>query len=123
VYSGIARVALFAGLALMLSHRASAEISDPMRPPDYRSADASKRSGPARPHFSLTSTLISPERRVAVINGRRVSVGGRVDGARVLAIGSSEVRLRAGGHTYTVRMLPHGIKTPAAAGDDLGGKR
>ena len=119
----IVRVLVFVLLALALSPRAGAELSDPMRPPDYHSAGAVKQRGPGRPHFRLTSTLISPGRRVAVINGRRVGVGGQVGGARVLAITSSEVRLRAAGRTYTIKMLPRGIKRPAAADGDLGANR
>ena len=118
MYRAVGRVAVFALLVLALTHRASAELTDPMRPPDYRSADVAGRHTPKRPHFSLTSTLIAPERRVAVINGQRVGIGGRVGGARVVEIGPSVVKLRLRGRTYTVRMLSLGVKRPATGGGD-----
>ena len=118
MYRAVGRVAVFALLVLALTHRASAELTDPMRPPDYRSADVAGRHTPKRPHFSLTSTLIAPDRRVAVTNGQRVGTGGRGGGARGVGVGPSVVAVRPVGLPYTVRMLSLGVKRPATGGGD-----
>lgn len=41
---------------------------------------------PAPPRWRLTSTLVAGERRVAVINGRSVALGARIEGAKLLAV-------------------------------------
>lgn len=46
------------------------------------------------PKWILHSTLVASDRRVAVINGETVTVGGAVGGARVLAINPYSVRLQ-----------------------------
>ncbi len=46
------------------------------------------------PKWILQSTLVASDRRVAVINGETVTVGGAVRGARVLAIDPYSVRLQ-----------------------------
>ena len=58
-----------------------------------RAATAS--SSPTR--WTLQSTLIAADRRVAVINGETVTVGSTINGARVLEINPYGVRLRTAG--------------------------
>jgi hypothetical protein len=54
----------------------------------------------------LQSVLISPERRSAIINGRLVALGDSFAGYQVAGIGESEVLLRSGGETRTLRLFP-----------------
>ncbi len=94
------RFALTAGLlAAALIARADNLYRDPMRPysPPAAAAGASE---PVR--YRLSSVLISPQRRVAVINGRVCRVGDRVAGAEVLAIERERVHLRVGGKELIV---------------------
>jgi MSHA biogenesis protein MshK len=56
--------------------------------------------------WTLTSTLVAPDRRVAVINGQQVSEGEPVDGARVLHIAKLSVVLAADGKRITLHLLP-----------------
>lgn len=72
---------------------------DPMRPytPPAAAESASEPVG-----YRLSSVLVSPYRRVAVINGRVCRVGDRVAGAEVLAIEREWVRLRVGGKEVIV---------------------
>ncbi len=86
-------------------------LSDPTRPPQAR--EASRAAAPARPHWSVSSVMIAPGRRLAVVNGRTVGVGDRVGGARVLAVLTDGVRLRRGRHEFTVALLPRSIKRPS----------
>lgn len=80
-------------------------LPDPTRPADVtlsspRSGSVST-SGPV-----LQSTLISPARRTAMIDGRTVAVGDRVHGATVIDIQPYEVRINKNGRDTSLRLLP-----------------
>lgn len=94
---------------------AQAEMNDPTRPPDAKSTTVS--SGSAKqakgPRWVLSSTLVSPGRRSAVINDQVVVKGDKVDGALVLAIEPNQVRLRAQGRELILVMLNTDLKRPA----------
>ena len=77
-------------------------LADPTRP----SSRGAPMTGESRGGLVLQSTLVSPERSVAVISGQRLAVGGRVGGAEVLAIRPYEVVLSRAGKQSTLRMLP-----------------
>jgi hypothetical protein len=101
---------VLAALLLVCSFAAGA-LEDPMRPP--MAAATARKAGPVEPEFSLTSTWISRDRRSAVVNGKTVSVGDRVDDAEVLEILPTQVRLQQRDHELVVRLLPVSVKTPA----------
>lgn len=80
---------------------AQATLPDPTRPP-AASADEGARAASARdgrPLHRLQSVLIAPERKLAVIDGRTVLLGGRIDDATVVAITETGVTLRRGERT------------------------
>lgn len=81
------------------------ELPDPTRPPSYPYGGLEG----ARP-WDLTSTLIAPGRRVAVLNGRVVREGGRVDGMAVVKIGAGEVVLRGEGRRLVIPLVPQPVK-------------
>jgi len=86
--SGIVAVLLFA--------TANAEVLyDPMRPYSPQLPIESSVSGGRG--FALSAILYSPKRRVAVVNGRPVSEGERVNGATVRRIGRGRVELELDG--------------------------
>lgn len=100
---------------LLLAGRAVA-LDDPMRPPDYGAATTAAAAGTASAvPLVLNGTLIGRERRSAVINGRRVSVGDYIDGARVIEIQPAQVRLQRQGSQLTLSLLPVAVKTPVSA--------
>jgi MSHA biogenesis protein MshK len=80
-------------------------LSDPTRPPIPTGApvadSGTRASGPA-----LQSILLSPLRRLALINGRMVKVGDRVGNARVVAIDFDSVKLRRGDSISIMKLLP-----------------
>lgn len=88
------------------------QLDDPMRPP-HRRAETPGNRAPATPQFTLSSTLIARDRRTAVLNGHRVTVGGRVAGAQVMEIEPGLVRLQRNGQRFTVPLSPYTVKTPA----------
>jgi len=84
--------------------------SDPTRPPGLNSAPARVTTVKKGPRWVLTSTLVSPVRRSAVINNRVVVLGDRVRGATVVEISPSRVRLRSGSSDVTLVMLKKNVK-------------
>lgn len=76
-------------------------LSDPTRPPQVSAAAAAVAPGAAASR--LQSVLISPARKLAVIDGRTVPLGGMVDGATLVAIRESEVVLQKGSERETLR--------------------
>lgn len=78
------------------------QLSDPTRPTGWKKAAPASRQ-PVTKQFTLNYLLISPLRRQAIINGKKVTVGEWVDGARVASITEHEVRLQVDG---SLRVLP-----------------
>jgi len=92
-------------------------LSDPTEPPPNYQAKLDNNpgevaGGPGR-HWLLTSTLISPQRRIAVMNGQSVKPGDIVDGVTVLEIALATVRLRDTQGEFSVTMQPAAVKTPS----------
>lgn len=87
-------------------------LSDPMQPPN---ASSFKRSGKTVQSYNLSSILISPDHRSAIINGKNVTVGDRIGNARVTHIQGNEVTITVAGKTRTLTLLPLSIKKPAEA--------
>ncbi len=67
-------------------------IRDPTRPYTARELTAA-----TSPRFVVNAIIISPERRVAIVNGRRVSVGDSVGNATVIAIEKEKMILELNG--------------------------
>lgn len=94
-------------LALMLTLVAAPAMADelfrdPMRPYTARTA---YQSGPTR--LKVNAIIVSDERRLAIVNGRRVGLGDTIGGATVTAISKQELTLDIGGKQKTLR-LGHG---------------
>ena len=100
-------VMLLAGV--LCGPAAHADLTDPTRPPDYQ---LPANTATAAQPWVLTSTLISPSRRLAVINGRVYAAGGVVGGAKIIAIEPYAVRLSKAGRTFTLSLLPGKVKRP-----------
>lgn len=107
-----------------LAHAAPLEFGDPTRPtgvvlshestPDAEQSEGQvKRQGP---RWQLTSTLLSGDRKVAVINGRSIRPGERIDGARLISVRHRRAVIEAAGRRITLKM-------PAASGDTLNAKK
>lgn len=96
---------LVAATALLAASLAGATpLPDPTRPADAPVARARSAAAPAGP--VLQSTLVSPTRRTAVIDGRVVGVGDEVHGGTVIEIQPYEVRIHKNGRDASLRLLP-----------------
>ena len=60
--------------------------------------------------FTVTAIFMSDKRRVAIVNGKRVSEGDQVDGATVVKILADNLRLNLHGKELTTRLLPDGFR-------------
>ncbi|GAB4350697.1 MAG: hypothetical protein Kow006_13730 [Gammaproteobacteria bacterium] len=85
------------------------ELADPTRPADYRKS-APAPSAPALPALKLTSIMISPERRIAIIDGRLLRPGSVHKGLRVVSIERDRVRLEGAAGSVTLQLLPTAVK-------------
>jgi len=95
-------LALAAATLAAGSARAQA-LTDPTRPPAYVAPGAAAEQGNGT---QLQSVLIAAGRRIAVINGNAVPLGGTIGDARVVKITESEVVLRRGDETEVLKMFP-----------------
>ena len=102
---------IFTSLMTFFCQISHAEIlKDPTRPAGYQ-----QKSGPvvgtkAAPRWVLSSTLISPNRRLATINGQTLGVGGQIGNARVVSIDAAKVALRDGNKEIVLELLPVDFK-------------
>jgi len=97
---------LASALAMLLVSSASAQgsapLADPTRPP--RVGPEGEVVVPEGPR--LQSVLISPTRRVAVIDGKAVVIGGRIGSATLESITESAAVLRYADRRETLRLMP-----------------
>lgn len=101
-------------LCSVVSYSLSAEaLNDPMRPPVTLSKG--NKTQKMVTGYELSSIFISSNRRAAIINGRNVTIGDRVNRARVLEIEATEVIISIAGKKRTLTLLPVSIKKPAEA--------
>jgi hypothetical protein len=79
-----------------------ANIPDPTRPSGWHDGGGST----VNQGLVLQGTTISASRRIAVINGQRLAVGDRVQGATVVEVQPFQVRLQRAGRDITLRLTP-----------------
>jgi len=108
---GGAGLLLYALAAVALAGSGDEErtLRDPLQPPT-RNAERTELD---TSRWTLSSTLVAAGRRVAIINGRSVQPGDRVDGASVVAVTRKGARLRAGGRIFELRPATRAIKRRA----------
>ncbi|WP_239821860.1 general secretion pathway protein GspB [Ectothiorhodospira variabilis] len=94
--------------------------NDPTRPPTP--AEIRMWQGLLAPdtqpaqQWVLESILTAPQRRIAIINGQRVTEGATVDGARVLHIGARGVSLDTGERRIELDLDTHASSEARVAG-------
>ena len=78
---------------------ASEHLRDPTRP-----YSAKQVATAGAPRFVVNAIIVSAERRVAIVNGQRVGVGGSVDNATVVSIEKERLVLETNGKKTTIRL-------------------
>ncbi|MBX9904535.1 MAG: MSHA biogenesis protein MshK [Burkholderiales bacterium] len=79
-------------------------MMDPTRPPGGMAAAAGDELVSAGP--VLQSVMLSPGRKVAMISGEIVVLGGRYGSARLVKLTESEAVLKNGPETTVLRLFP-----------------
>ena len=82
------------------THADEVLVRDPMQP--YRFVVGPGGIGSVAPRFALTAVLISPTRRVAIVNGKPYERGESVSGAEIIRIDADAVHLREHGNELIV---------------------
>ena len=103
--------------SLLADGPAAVELRDPTRPPAaYTAAPAATDAEEPAEIFEwrLTATYTNRGRRRAVINGRHVSEGEKVNEAEVLAIRPGRVKLREGDEVFSLSIYTDTIRRPVA---------
>lgn len=90
-------------------------LGDPTRPPtpaEIRAWQSGESSEDTQSGWQLQSVLVSEDRRVAIINGRRHHTGDRIGAARITAINPGEVTLEQAGEHFslTIANRTHGVR-------------
>lgn len=94
---------LIAALVLLISTSSLSFADEILRDPTRPYAANVPGATTASP-FTVNAIIISEERRVAIINGRRVSVGGSVHDATVVAIEKDHLVLERNGKRIVARL-------------------
>lgn len=100
----MSRLAIFALLLFAGDVTAQSGLGDPTRPTSLAEPDGARTRAAAQPRWRLQSTLISDDRKVAVINGRTVAPGEQIDGATLLEIRGDGVTLQQDGQKLVLRL-------------------
>ena len=117
----MSRAALVLAAAVLGAWGANAEeppLRDPMRPFGSDSSSGTV-AVPDAPRFTLTAVLVSPTRRVAVVNGRPYLEGDAVDGAEIVAIELDSVRLREHGAERVISLRRPGAGRQSVQGETV----
>lgn len=98
-------------------HAAEPAMHDPTQP--FRAAAAGEAAPPSgpQPRFKLTAVLVSPTRRVAIVNGKALQEGQQIGGAEVVKIDGRSVQLREGNREFVVQLGDARVSAPRAGGD------
>lgn len=93
-------------------------LNDPTRPPARRSSTQSLgRVTVPTARLELTSILIAPERRVAVINGRSVQIGERIGDYKVVDIQVDVVLVKNDNRLLPLTLKNEVVKKPVILPD------
>jgi hypothetical protein len=84
----------------------------------FRAVEGAGGPGAApSPRFRLTAVLISPTRRIAVINGKTYSQGQKVGGVEIVLVEAQSVGLREGAEEWVVQLGNTHVSAKAVKGD------
>lgn len=90
-------------------------LADPTRPAGVAASQPAAHHEQISANAQVQSILISPQRRVAIVNGESVQAGDMLGDAKVVRITENEVVLRTGSEIRILKMYPGVEKTSVAA--------
>ncbi|MEZ4333276.1 MAG: hypothetical protein R3F35_16055 [Myxococcota bacterium] len=92
------------------SARAGEPLPDPTRPPAEALSASPTPEVAAPSRLELRAIFHADDRRIALLDDRRVGVGDRVADATVIAIDADRVRLRRGGEIVEIELVSSAFK-------------
>jgi MSHA biogenesis protein MshK len=98
---GMTIALLCAGCAVVRAGASAEPLDDPTRPSSTRSEILSR---PKPSELRLEGIIRRNERRIAIVDGRVVHEGERIDNATIEEITANAVRYSRAGHDYTARL-------------------
>lgn len=101
------RLIMLAASSVLAGAALAQPLADPTRPPTPAPAQLRQSEAPRQ---RLQSVLISAGRRIAVIDGRAVHLGGRVGDATLVSIEPAQVTLQRGAAHERLTLLPSAIE-------------
>lgn len=109
---------LAAATVLVMAGAQAQALIDPTRPPSVVAGPSGDSE--AAPAARLQSVLLSSGRKLAIIDGVTVPLGGMVGEARLVRITETEVMLKSGNDTEVLKMFPgiekrSSVRAPARA--------
>lgn len=104
-------------LTAWLNASLAEEMRDPTRPPNVSRLTADRPAVliEATSAYRLSMTKTGGETDIAVINGKNLKVGEKIDDAKVSAIRSGEVDLLMGSEKYLIKIQRSVVKQPVDA--------
>jgi len=111
----VSRPAAVALLLAVLPVAAQQGLGDPTRPTSL-AEPAPARAVQSGPRWRLQSTLVADTRRLAIINGRTVAQGDRIDGAVVREVRQEGVTLEVGDQRVELRIVPGSVNVKQSGG-------
>lgn len=105
---------LMAALCCAPLAMAGGDLPDPTKPAAAvtQNVDSQESTG----GLQLQSVLISPRRKLAVINGQTLHVGEKLGNAVLVKISEHEVVLKSGSETQVLKLFPDVEKRKSSAG-------
>ncbi len=97
------RLQITALLALLVAAPGTSAADETLRDPT-RPYKPHAHGIAGSPRYTVNTIIVSSERKVAIVNGQRVGVGGTVDGATVIAIEEKALVLERNGKRITVKL-------------------
>lgn len=111
----MSRLAAVALLLAVLPVAAQQGLGDPTRPTSMDEPEPA-RTVQSGPRWRLQSTLVADTRRLAIINGRTVAQGDRIDGALVREVRQEGVTLEVGDRRVELRVVPGSVNVKRFGG-------
>jgi len=91
-------------LGLLLAGASTLSLADEVLRDPTRPYSPAARVAASAPRYTVNAIIVSPERKVAIVNGQRVGIGGTVDGATVISIEKDQLVLERDGKQTTVSL-------------------
>lgn len=96
----------------------AAALPDPTRPYQYGEVVQIEQAPGAKVRWHLSGVRINATMRSAILNGKVVKEGDKLDGAVVTQIRPSEVTLQKDDKRLVVKLLLSNIKQPVSTGSE-----